>query len=185
MTVFTLLVLAHVVSAAEPAQQMHLSDEQRGWFVNPDGSCVQCSIGMCGVHVGDLNAACLLWDTAYGRAERGGSGPSRVAGYCNRRGIEAWNITGRETKDWMIWAAKTRRFAAIGFFAVHFQTEYGYDPGTKEWLVANNWYADPVDCEITKYSDSEFDRHHKRSGEWAVILKKPRAKPPKYLDTWK
>ena len=76
-----LLCLATAAAGAEPANQMHLAPETRAWFRNPDGSCVQCSIGMCGVHCNDPNAATLLWDTEYGRAERGGSWPGRVSQY--------------------------------------------------------------------------------------------------------
>lgn len=53
-----------------------LPPEIRTWFRNPDGSCVQCSIGMCGVDQNVPEAATLLWDTEYGSRERGGSGPS-------------------------------------------------------------------------------------------------------------
>jgi len=68
--------------------QMHLSVTTRSYFRNPDGSCVQCSIGMAGAHCNDPNAATLLWDTEYGPAERGGSWPSRVEKYCDKRGIQ-------------------------------------------------------------------------------------------------
>jgi hypothetical protein len=34
---------------AEHAASMDLPPEYRAWFKNPDGSCVQCSIGMVGM----------------------------------------------------------------------------------------------------------------------------------------
>ena len=54
-----------------------LPPEIRLWFHNPDGSCVQCSIGMCGVDQNVPAAATLLWDTEYGSRERGGSAHAR------------------------------------------------------------------------------------------------------------
>jgi hypothetical protein len=105
----------------------------RAWYANPDGSCVQCSIGMCGADQNVPAAATLLWDTQYGPAERGGAGPSRVGEYCNRRGIRAFNVTGRTTWDWMKWAVLTGRGAAIGAGRYHFQTLTGYDPQTGTW----------------------------------------------------
>ena len=83
-----------------------LPPQVRRWFRNPDGSCVQCSIGMCGVDQNVPAAATLLWDTEYGRRERGGSGPSRVARYCRERKIRVYNVTGRNTWDWMKWRVK-------------------------------------------------------------------------------
>ena len=79
------------------ADTMELPAEVRAWYRNPDGSCVQCSIGMVGVWNNNPNAATLLWDTDYGHAIRGGSTPSRVANYCNTRGISAFNVTGDTT----------------------------------------------------------------------------------------
>ena len=102
---------------------MELPKDVRGWFRNPDGSCVQCSIGMCGTWNNVPEAATLLWNTEYGNAIRGGSWPSRVADYCSERGIRAFNVTGDTTFEWMEWAARTGRFAAIGAGTRHFQTE--------------------------------------------------------------
>ena len=78
------LVAPSVSNAQEPARPelaVELPAEIRKWFLNPPdygGSCVQCSVGMCGVDQNVPAAAMLLWDTEYGRAERGGSGPSRA-----------------------------------------------------------------------------------------------------------
>src|SRR5687768_17196650 len=79
-------------SAASPdrghAAHMELPAEQREWFKNPDGSCVQCSNGMVGMHINRPEWTFLLWDTPYGTAVRGGSWPGRVADYARRRGMK-------------------------------------------------------------------------------------------------
>lgn len=165
-----------------PLQTMHIEPPVRAWYRNPDGSCVQCSIGMIGCHCNDLNAASLLWDTTYGPAERGGSNPFRVESYCNYRGIHAWSVTGQDnTIEWMKWSAKTGRFAAIGAGTQHFQTLYGYDPTTQEWFVCNNNSTNRVD----RYSDRQFRELHAASGPWCVILEKPSSVPPQIVKWWK
>jgi hypothetical protein len=167
-----------------PRQMMQLTPDTRAWFRNPDGSCVQCSIGMAGVHGNDLNAAMLLWDSEFGPAERGGSNPSRVESYCNRRGIRAWSVTGATIDDtipWMEWSARTGRFAAIGAGERHFQTLYGFDPRTREWFVCNNNSTQRVD----RYSDRDFRALHGASGPWCVILEKPSSVPPQIVPWWK
>ena len=163
---------------------MSLSPESRAFYRNPDGSCVQCSIGMCGFNGNDPNAASLLWDTSYGPAERGGSNPSRVESYCDRRGIKAWSVTGESVDDtipWLRWAVKTRRFAAFGAGSRHFQTLYGYDYDKSQWLVCNNNSTDRVD----RYSESDFCELHKQSGPWCVILEKPASAAPVPDKWWK
>jgi len=163
------------------SQAMQLEPETRAWFRNPDGSCVQCSIGMAGVHCNDRNAASLLWDTEFGKAQRGGSYPSRVAAYCSARGIKAYNVTGWPvTKEWMKWAADTGRFAAIGAGGSHFQTLYGYDKEKQRWLVCNNNSTHRID----EYTDAEFDRLHLASGAWVVILHASSSENPKMVQWW-
>ena len=162
-----ILVITVIITA-----QMQLPQEVRAWFRNPDGSCVQCSIGMVGTWNNVPAATTLLWDTIYGSAVRGGSGPSRVADYCERRKIQAWNITGSLTFEWMEWAAKTGRFAAIGAGTRHFQTEYGREP--RLWYVCNNNSTSVID----KYTEKEFKDLHLASGQWVVILKGPAPPPP-------
>lgn len=180
-----LLCMSATMAQTAPADlTMHLSPATRAWYRNPDGSCVQCSLGMAGVHCNDLNAATLLWDTEFGPAERGGSWPSRVAEYCDRRGIVAFNVTGLTVDDtipWMTWAAKTGRFAAIGCGTAHFQTLYGYDPEKREWLVCNNNSTDRID----RYSDQQFRELHRASGPWCVILQRPTSTPPQMIKWWK
>ena len=182
---FLLLVsLASVASSQEsgrdrPAlvQKMDLGPAVRRFYANPDGSCVQCSIGMAGAHCNDLNAASLLWDTSYGAAVRGGSWPSRVERYCADRGIRAWSVTGASVDDtwpWIQWAARTGRFAAIGAGQAHFQTLYGYDPRERVWLVCNNNSTDRVD----RYTDGQLRELHRASGPWVVILEKPSSVAP-------
>ena len=171
-----------IASAEQPVNKMQLEPETRAWYRNPDGSCVQCSIGMAGDHANDLNAASLLWDTHFGPAERGGSWPSRVAAYARRRGLEIYNVTGwPTTKTWMLWACKTGRFAAIGAGGSHFQTLYGYDPNTQTWYVCNNNSTDRIDS----YSDRSFQRLHLASGPWIVVLKNSSSENPQLVKWWR
>lgn len=162
---------------------MQLEPQQRQWFYNftNPGSCVQCSIAMCGVHCNDLRASTLLWDTEYGEHVWHGSWPQRVAQYCDERGIQAWNVTGETTWDWMKWAAKTGRFAAIGAGTAHFQTLYGYDPKTETWFVCNNQTPQKVD----QYTDAQFRRLHLASGQWCVVLRRSSSAPPQIVEWWK
>lgn len=164
-----------------PVFSMRLSVEIRNKFWNPDGSCVQCSIGMCGIHCNDPNAALLLWDSQYGPAIRGGSWPSRVSAYFQERGIRGWNIIGEEnTFAWMKWACRTGRFAAIGAGSAHFQTLYGYDEQRNRWLVCNNQTPGRID----EYDDASFRRLHMQSGPWIVVLAKPASEPPQLVEWW-
>jgi hypothetical protein len=158
-----------------------LPTEIRAWYVNHDGSCVQCSIGMCGADQNVPAAATLLWSTEYGPAERGGSGPSRVAAYCRQRGIRAYNVTGQTTWDWMKWASLTGRGAAIGAGRNHFQTLIGHDASTNTWFVCNNNSPRQIDA----YSDATFRRLHLASGQWVVVLDyPPHPARPHYVQWW-
>lgn len=175
------LVPTSVSAQSQPPTlyEMQLDEELRKTTMNWCGSCVQWSICTTGFHVNDMNAALLPWDSVYGPQERGGATPNRVASYCNRRGIEAWSVTGRGvTKQWARFAVNTGRYAALGFDAAHFQTVYGYDFKTKEWLICDNRCPE----KITRYSEAEFDRLHALSGEWIVVLKKPSCPAPEFID---
>lgn len=155
--------------------------ELRQKYRNPDGSCVQCSIGMCGVDQNVPAAALLLWRSEYGPPIRGGSGPGRVAAYCRDRNIRAYNITGRDTFDWMKWACATGRGAAIGAARMHFQTLVDYDPAAGIWFVCNN----NGDQRIERYTESQFRQLHLASGQWVVILDyPPRPARAKYVKWW-
>lgn len=158
---------------------MQLSRETRCFYFNPDGSCVQLSIGIAGVHCNDPKASSLPFNSVYGEGIRGGSDPARVANYCNRRGIKAYSVTGKTTKDWIRWAGETNRFGAIGAGSQHFQTLYGYDPDRKVYLVCNNQCPE----RITEYSEPEFLRLHYESGPWVVILQRP-SSPAPVLTEW-
>lgn len=165
----------------DPRFALQLPSELRQWYRNPDGSCVQCSIGMCGVDQDVPAAYTLLWDTEFGPRVRGGSGPDRVATYCDRRGIKAWNITGRQTYDWMRWACKNGRGCAIGAGTMHFQTLVGHDPSTNTWWVCNNNSPTVID----QYTEAGFHRLHEASGTWIVILDAPpHPRPAKYVAWW-
>lgn len=170
-----------VEAVKNPKLALDLPAEVREWYRNPDGSCVQCSIGMCGVDQNVPEAATLLWDTDYGPAERGGSYPQRVAEYAKRRGMKIYNVTGENTWDWMKWACMTGRGCAIGAGASHFQTLAGYDPETKTYAVVNNNSPQRVDT----YGEEQFRRLHLASGQWVVVLDyPPHPERPVYQKWW-
>lgn len=176
--------IANVITAISSYATLHimdLSDKQRGWYFNPDGSCVQLSIGMAGVHVGDLNAATLPFNSAFGLQERGGSWPGRTAAYCNKRHIMADNITGDSTIKWIEYAAETNRMAAIGLGAAHFQTLYGWDKATDTFYVCNNQTPGRID----KYTRAELLQKHEASGKWVVVLRKTTSRNPVLRAWWK
>ena len=176
------LLSAEPLECPDSRLAVDLPKEMRSWFRNgPEGSCVQCSLSMCGVDQNVPAAATLLWDSEYGPRERGGSGPSRVAEYCDRRGIRAYNITGTNTWDWMKWAAATGRGAAIGAEVAHFQTLMGYDSRTGTWYVCNNNSPTRIDA----YDEASFRRLHLASGQWVVILDSPpHPERPRYYRWW-
>lgn len=129
------------VSSAFGQDQTELPPEVRQWFRNPDGSCVQCSIGIVGIWENDPTASSLLFDTQYGPAIRGGSNPSRVEAYSEARQIPMYNVTGSNTWEWMRSACEAGKMAAIGAGRVHFQTLVWFDPTPgieKPWKVCNN-----------------------------------------------
>ncbi len=186
-TILTLLVgrlLVGTVAAIEPTDPrlaIEREAESRQWVHSLDGGCGQSSNGMCGVDKNVTAAATLLWDTDYGRRVRGGSGPSRVAGYCQKRNLRIYNITGRNTWEWMRWASATGRGAAIGAGRAHFQTLFGHDPRTGTWWVCNNNSPRRID----EYDDAGFRRLHLASGQWVVILDyPPHPARPKYVRWW-
>ena len=158
-----------------------IPSEIRKWYRNPDGSCVQCSIGMCGVDQNYPVASTLLWDTDYGAKERGGSYPQRVANYAQKRGMRIYNVTGEaETIPWMKWAIETGRGCAIGAGGSHFQTLFGYSGG--KWYVCNNNSTDKID----EYTEEAFQRLHMASGPWIVILDvPPHPANPAYRKWWR
>lgn len=166
---------------------MTLPKETLTWFYNPDGSCVQCSNSMVGAYYCDFNQATLLFSSEYGSPERGGSGPDRVARYCRARGIEIYNVTGRDFEDikpYIDWSLKTGRFAAIGYFGQHFQTLYGKDFGKNLYYVQNNWNG-TFDAPY-EHSEATFKRNLEASGAWMVIPKRPPPAPePIYSQWWK
>lgn len=136
---------------------------------------------MIGIWQNVPQAYTLLWDTPYGPKVRGGSGPSRVEAYAERRKIPIYNVTGSATWEWMRWAARTRRFAAIGAGRVHFQTLYAWDPSTNTYYVCNNNSPGRVDA----YTWDEFRRLHLASGEWMFVLDAPPPAPvPQYHRWW-
>jgi hypothetical protein len=176
------LLVARTCSADELPQSMDLDPDVRANYRNPDGSCVQCSNGMQGWWHRDENGATLLWDSAYGPAVRGGSSPSRVAGYARSRGMRIFNVTGADyTFPWMKYCAATNRFCAIGAGTRHFQTLYAYRPGeAKPWGVCNNNSTHKIDW----YSEADFRRLHLASGPWIVVYDGPAPASPPEPTTW-
>lgn len=165
--------------------QLDLPGDVCTWFVNQDGSCVQCSISMCGVWQNCPQASTLLFDSPYGTKVRGGSGPSRVEAYSDRRSIPCYNVTGSNTWDWMKWAALTGRMSAIGCFGSHVQTLLWFNPDPadpKPWKVRNNWHG--TTDKTAEYTEAQFRKHHLASGQWVVILKTPPPPPPPRYVTW-
>lgn len=152
-------------------------------FTNP-GSCVQCSIGMCGMDQNVPAAAYLLEQSEYGAPVFHGSNPSRVAKYCKDRNIRVYNVTGSKTWDWMRWACNTGRACAIGAGGSHFQTLVGYIPPKGDepahWIVCNN----NGDQKYQDYSEAAFRRLHLASGQWCVILDYPPSPAPGRLVEW-
>lgn len=169
------------LSLSSAQDHLQFSPAVRQWYRNPDGSCVQCSIGMCGVWQNCPQASTLLWDTSYGPAVRGGSWPSRVEDYCDKRGIPAWNVTGPDTWEWMKWAARNGRMAAIGASTAHFQTLCWHDSQSDTWYVCNNNSPQVID----KYTWEDFRRLHLASGQWVVVLNTPPPPvAPVYIPWW-
>jgi hypothetical protein len=193
LVTFALLIVGFGQSFADeprtnpPFQTMHLEAPTRSIYRNQadgGGSCVQMSLGMCGCHSNDINAACLPFDSAFGKAERGGALPSRVEKYCDARGIKCFNVTGRtidDTMPWIDWSAKTGRFAAIAFTEAHFQTLYGFDPVKREYLVCDNNSPGRID----RYTLDQFRDRHRACMPWCVILEKPSSPPPTLRVWWK
>ena len=184
---FALSIAASVPAQSPPTDHatfMELPADYRAWFKNPDGSCVQCSNGLVGIHINRPEWTFLLWDTPYGPAVHGGSWPGRVSDYARQRGMKLFNVTGNnfnDTRPWMLWAARTNRFCAIGAGNAHFQTLYGYVPtDAKPWKVCNNNSTNRID----EYTEDEFRRLHLASGPWVIVPDEPAPAPPPKLVAW-
>jgi hypothetical protein len=90
-------------------------------------------------------------------------------------------VTGSTTWDWMAWATRNGRMAAIGAGGNHFQTLAGHDAAKHEWYVCNNQSPSRIDS----YSDEGFRRLHLASGQWVVILDAPpHPARPHYVNWW-
>lgn len=194
MRYLSALLLAVALSTTAFAQGDQVTDfppEVAAWFINKDGSCVQCSIGMCGWWQNKPEATYLLWDTDYGKRVRGGSYPSRVEEYCDRRQIPAYNITGEATIDWIKWASRTGRMSAVGCYSSHFQTCLYWNPDpndAKPWKIKNNWGVSGSDNvrSYNEFTDAQFRKYHNQSGRWVVILKSPPPPVrPVYVEWWR
>ncbi|MES2935978.1 MAG: hypothetical protein V4805_21125, partial [Pseudomonadota bacterium] len=105
-----LLAVVVLLTIGEQIHTMDLSKDTRVKYINPDGSCVQLSIGLAGIHANVPVAARLPFNSEFGPGIRGGSGPDRVTAYCDKRHIAAWNVTGPQTIKWMEYGCRTGRF---------------------------------------------------------------------------
>lgn len=177
-----LLVLLAVPALAGDAYLMPTDQFTR--FRNPDGSCVQCSIAMAGVHHGVPSAEFLLWNSPYGPAVRGGSWPARVAQYAGQRNIPIYNIEGSETIQWIEWALQTGRYAAITYGVRHMITAVGISDDKQTFYVVDN----NLPSQVQAVSRSRFiSQHRGYGGGWTVILKGPAPaawKAPQYVAWW-
>lgn len=142
--------------------------EQRRRFGNPDGSCVQCSIGMAAVHHACKPAEMLLWNSQYGGPVRGGSTSSRVAQYCRARGIPVLNTT-QNTLAIVDAALRSGRMAAIKWGSDHMITALGITADGRYAVCDNN-----SPSTISYYTRAEFARRHR---SWVVVLLGPAPSP--------
>lgn len=188
MRSFLLVLLISGTCFSQELKTDFIPSDQRQRFYNTDGSCVQCSIGMVGVWLNEPAAEMLLWNSEYGKAVRGGSGPDRVQQYCDDRGISAYNVTG-DTVPWVMWALKTNRKAAILWGSNHFVTAVGISLDGEHIAICDN----NSPRKIQWMTISQFRSRHMAWGRrgqsfgWTVILRKPSGPPRevKYLEWWK
>jgi hypothetical protein len=167
------------VDATEPPDQkpwlcVDLPSQQRERMRNPDGSCVQCSVAMCGVACNVPAAENLLWDSEFGPKVRGGSSPQRVKAYCDARQIPAWNISGPASIDWVQWALTTGRPCAITWGTNHMIAAVGY---SGETLTAASMIAvcdnnSPQRVDWIPYK-TFLAKHQTLMGGWVVVLQTP------------
>jgi hypothetical protein len=142
---------------------------------NGQGSCVQASLSMVGLHQNVPAAECLLRsDPEYGPPELGGSYPSRVAAYAARRGMAIYNVEGSDTLQWIDWALRNGRYAAITYGRAHMIIATGMTPdGSRYQIVDNNYPTEP-----RWVSRDVFVREHRGyAGGWTVILDTPAPLP--------
>ncbi len=143
--------------------------EQRLRFRNHDGSCVQCTLGMAGVHQNVPAAEWLLWNSAHGSAVRGSSGPTRVRNYCDTRGIAAWSVTGKSW-PWIEWALRTGRTAAVTYGRNHMLWAVGISRDGRQVAICDN----DSPQRVRWVSRSTFLQQHRLCNQgWAVILQAP------------
>ena len=173
-----LLAITLPALAQSPPLAADIPREQREWYRNVtdsrgEGSCAQAAIGMIGLDQNVPAAYSLLWETKHGSAELGGAGPKRVSEYCKSRGIRAYVITGSATFEWMKWACRNGRGAAIAAGVAHFQVLLGHDPDLGLWYVCD--VNTPWNVKV--YSAAQFRHLHTVSPPWCVILDYPPAMP--------
>jgi len=178
LIVSCLLPLCAVAYEPTTLHLAELSEGTRIRYFNPDGSCVQLSIGLSGTIQNVPVAARLPFDSEFGSGIRGGSDPSRVAAYCDKRHIPAYQITGRPTIKWIEWGVRNGRFPAIGLSTRHFQTVFGWDEKADMFYVCNNQTPKTIDI----MPRSKFLQLHHQSGEWIVLLKNVSPSNPKLVN---
>jgi len=180
LTLVLLLAAPIYASDAKPSPDgkpyfvVELPADQRQRFRNPDGSCVQCSISMCGVAQNIPSAENLLWDTPYGPKVRGGSDPDRVKQYCDARHIAAFNVAGSQAVQWIEWALRNGRPCAITWGYAHMITAVGFsgDQLDKSSYIAVCDNNSPQRIDWVPYARF-VQQVNVYSGGWVVILRTP------------
>lgn len=173
------------ISAAEAFDPNNtVPADQRQRFRNPDGSCVQCSIGMMGVDQNVPAAEMLLWQSEFGPPVRGGSWPERTRRYCAERNIAAFHVEGANTIPWIEWALMNGRSAAITLTPAHMQWVTGMSADAQTFYVVDNNSPTRIDA----WPRQRFIQQHQiHGGGWAVILDTPARVPwaaPQYVPWW-
>lgn len=158
--------LYSTAASAPPWWANTIPADLRQSYRNLDGSCVQCSLAIAGHYHDDANLASLLWDSQYGRAERGGAWPERVHQYAERRGIALYQVTGRDTLRWIEWALRNGRNCGVTWGSNHMITAVGISPDGRQFATVDNNSPGRVDV----WSREQFTRYHAGyRGGWVVI----------------
>jgi hypothetical protein len=131
------------------------------------GSCVQASLGYCGLVLNVDALATLLENSEYGPPVLGGSWPERVKEYCAQRRVDIVSVEGQPTVAAIEQAALNGRPVAITYGDSHMIVCLGVsDEGHTFWLWDNN---DPT-ANPRPVDRQTFERQHRATGGgWCVI----------------
>lgn len=171
--------LALIVSAQQPSLPYLMPDAQFERYRNyanhnGEGSCVWMSMGMAGSHSHVVAGEYMPFESEYGRKENGGAGPQDVARACAERGISAYNIEGSATVQWVEWALRTGRYAAISYGRAHMIAAVGISPDGATFYIRDN--NRPSVTQAVRRD--EFIRQLRLyTGGWAVVYDAPPPPP--------